>query len=186
MSTYNVSASNMPMTNQVLTSDYNGSGQWSNDLIVNTITTSSLNTLIANTSIISGTSSITGSGSITINSGVSTYNSMGHYYGCSCLSCSSQISGMGAYTTPLPPPQYTQPGNITVEVAPQDEMKSKPTGAEGAHDHIIECRLKVENVKVIAEYFCFHCNEVLHSKVISKLPASIMNKKCLPRLVKGV
>lgn len=195
MATFNItsdaiSASNTGAYGQVLTAGFSNNSNWSSDIVVSTVTASgSLTTSSLNASTISA-STISGSGSITINSGVPTYNSMGHYYGCNCLSCSSQVSGMGtgAYTTPTYQ-QYSSGslgGNVTIEVAPQDEMKSKPTGVEGAHDHIIECRLKVENVKVIAEYFCFHCNEVLHSKVISKLPKSIMNKKCLPRLVKGV
>ena len=80
-----------------------------------------------------------------------------------------------------PSPQY-----IPIVVSPTDKLKSTPKHDEGIHDHVIECRFNVESTKVTAEYFCSHCNEVLHSKVISKLPKSIMNKKCLPRLVKGV
>jgi hypothetical protein len=76
-------------------------------------------------------------------------------------------------------------GNVPVTIEP-DKMRSKMSPETGPHDHLIECRLTVENVRVYAEYFCFHCNEVVYRKVISKLPASIMNKKCLPRLVKGV
>ena len=83
---------------------------------------------------------------------------------------------------------YQQQGtyaNVPVTIEP-DRMKSKFSPETGPHDHLIECRLIVKNVEVMAEYFCYHCNEVVHSKVISKLPKSIMNKKCLPRLVKGV
>ena len=135
------------------------------------------------------TNSISGSGSITINSGTPIYNTgagsysapvsssyYGHPYGCSCTSCYPlQYSGT-----------INVSGSGTLVVAPTDEIKSKPKYDEGKHDHVIECRLKVEPTKVISEFFCCHCNEVLHSKVISKIPKSIMNKKCLPRLVKGV
>jgi hypothetical protein len=83
---------------------------------------------------------------------------------------------------------YQQQGtytNVPVTIEPY-RMKSQWAPETGPHDHQIECRLTVKNVEVMAEYFCFHCNEVVHSKVISRLPKSIMNKKCLPRLVKGV
>jgi len=84
-------------------------------------------------------------------------------------------------------PQYYggNPNIVPVTIEP-DKLKSKWSPETGPHDHQIECRLTVENVRVYAEYFCYHCNEVVHRKVISKLPKSIMNKKCLPRLVKGV
>lgn len=89
------------------------------------------------------------------------------------------------YNSPNPP--YLQQGaytNVPVTIEPW-QMRSRWVSETGPHDHQIECRLTVKSVEVVAEYFCFHCNEVLHSKVISRLPASI-NKKCLPRLVKGV
>lgn len=190
MPTYNVSAVNTPMTNQVLVSDYNGAGQWNSDLIVNSVSSgtltagviqaTALNAPLVGTSIINGTN-----GSISINSGTYNSNYYGHPYGCSCTYCSPQMSG-GAGSLGQTYTSGGLSGNITVEVAPQDQMKSKPKNDEGVHDHIIECRLRVETTKVISEYFCQHCNEVLYSKVISRLPKSIMNKKCLPRLVKGV
>ena len=86
---------------------------------------------------------------------------------------------------------YTQPvsigsgGYIWADPAPTDEIKSKPEVTE-EHAHDIQCRLRVETTKVISEYFCHHCQEVLFSKVISRLPKSIINKKCLSRIVKGV
>jgi hypothetical protein len=86
---------------------------------------------------------------------------------------------------------YAQPisistgGYIWADPVPVDEIKSKPSSTE-EHAHNIQCRLRVETTKVISEYFCHHCEEVLFSKVISRLPKSINKKKCLSRIVKGV
>ena len=76
-------------------------------------------------------------------------------------------------------------GYIWADPVPADEIKSKPEVTE-EHAHSIQCRLRVETTKVISEYFCHHCQEVLFSKVISRLPKGIINKKCLSRIVKGV
>lgn len=85
-------------------------------------------------------------------------------------------------TTPI---SISSGGYIYVDPAPADEIKSKPAVTE-EHAHDIQCRLRVESTKVISDYFCNHCEEVLFSKVISKIPKSIINKKCLSRIVKGV
>ncbi len=72
-----------------------------------------------------------------------------------------------------------------MEPTEKDEIKSKPVPTD-VHDHEIQCRLRVEATKVISEYFCNHCETVLFSKVISKIPKSIIKKQCLSRIVKGV
>lgn len=76
-------------------------------------------------------------------------------------------------------------GGFVYADPPKDELKSKPVLTE-EHSHDIQCRLRVESTKVISEYYCHHCEEVLHSKVISEIPQSIINKKCLSRIVKEV
>jgi len=183
MSTSNVSARNTPATNQILTANYDGSWQWSENPVSNSITTNYLsagNVMVSNTLSTPQLSAntVTGQGSISINAG-STYGSyFGHPYGCYCSTCFPSTGGVGnAYTTGV---------SIIAEPPPQDEIKSKPKGDEDAHSHTIECRLRVETTKVISEYFCQHCNEILYSKVVSKLPKSILNKKCLPRICKSV
>lgn len=87
--------------------------------------------------------------------------------------------------TTYPTTNITSGGYIYTEPSPTDEIKSKPSPTE-EHSHNIQCRLRVEATKVISEYFCNHCEEVLFSKVISKIPKGIINKKCLSRIVKGV
>lgn len=77
-------------------------------------------------------------------------------------------------------------GTIWADATPSDELKSKPTTPADEHAHDIECRLRLESNKVISQFYCKHCEEVLFSKVISEIPKSIIDKKCLARIVKGV
>lgn len=94
-------------------------------------------------------------------------------------------STYGADTSYSQPMSISSGGYIYAEPIPADEIKSKPSPTE-VHAHDIQCRLRVEATKVISEYYCHHCEEVLFSKVISKIPRSIIDKKCLSRIVKGV
>lgn len=68
----------------------------------------------------------------------------------------------------------------------KDEIKSKPTIPTDKDGHDIQCRFKVEAYKVVCEYFCGHCDTVLFSKVICKIPKKHLKDKCLPKLLKGV
>lgn len=108
---------------------------------------------------------------------------------------SSTTSGMSTLPTGVTSPSYTIPYYTTTnasgtnealwEGVSYNELRSKSVAAE-EHAHSIECRLRVESTKVTSEYYCKHCNEVLFSKVISEIPKSLLNKKCLSRIVKSV
>lgn len=134
--------------------------------------------------VVSGTSSIapgalsTSANSITISNG---YGRGSGGSGSLTIGVSSPTYTSGSIT----PITISSGGYIYANVE-KDEIKSKPVASKDEHSHDIQCRLRVEQTKVISEYFCSHCNDVLFSKVISKIPKSIINKKCLSRIVKGV
>lgn len=114
------------------------------------------------------------------NIGLGGYGALSQSNGTSTINIGT--GGAGYYAAPI---TVASGGNIYLDPEPPSEMKSKPIST-AQHAHEIQCRLRVETTKVISEYFCHHCQEVLFSKVISKIPKSIINKQCLPRIVKGV
>lgn len=69
--------------------------------------------------------------------------------------------------------------------AKNDELKSDPKEASPMA-HTLNGIMRIYGDSVVIEYFCKHCNQVLHTEVISKVPKSIIEEKCLPKIVDGV
>ena len=106
------------------------------------------------------------------------------------LSISSSSSGSSGpvYTsggTYYQHPFVNTDGAITINNSPHDELKSAPKEA-GPTSHSLRGILRIYGDSVVVEYFCTHCEEVIHRQVISKVPEELTNKKCLPRIVDGV
>lgn len=108
------------------------------------------------------------------------------------ISSSQWTSGWGGsagsgntYSTPATT-TYTVPWLPSPEPPPPaDKLKSQPKET-GPTCHSVNGILRIYGDSVVVEYYCNHCQEVLHRQVISKVPKSIIDKKCLPRIVEGV
>lgn len=147
------------------------------DICTNAITTSDpgsdliISAGSGNQIVISGTSAVTASGFGSSN----TYGTGG-------------TSGNWQY---IPPQIVQQPAYVTlndafkVETKPADKLKSEPKET-GPTAHSLSGVLRIYGDAVVVEYYCSHCKDVLHRQVISKVPKSIIEKSCLPRIVEGV
>lgn len=78
-----------------------------------------------------------------------------------------------------------QPVSAPLTETKKDELKSDPKEASPM-SHTLNGILRIYGDSVVIEYFCKHCNQVLHTEVISKVPKSIIEEKCLPKIVDGV
>ena len=115
------------------------------------------------------------------------------------VTTSTSSGGYGAVTnTPWPYNQpYTQPPTyypapsptpIIINTPPvtKDELQSPPKDEKVKEGHVLQGTLKIYGDAVVVEYYCSHCDAVIHREVISRVPKSIIEEKCLPRIVKEV
>lgn len=107
------------------------------------------------------------------------------YYG--GVNNSANSSGGGyAQGTITNYPSYPWPATQPLATPlPKDELKSAPKEASPMA-HTLNGVMRIYGDSVVIEYFCAHCNQVLHTEVISKVPKSIIEEKCLPKIVDGV
>lgn len=85
---------------------------------------------------------------------------------------------IGPYNTPAP--------NPIIIPAPKDALQSSPKDEKVKEGHVLTATMKIYGDAVVVEYYCSHCDQVIHREVISRVPKSIIEEKCLPRIVKEV
>jgi hypothetical protein len=85
---------------------------------------------------------------------------------------------IGPYNAPAP--------NPIIIPAPKDELQSPPKDEKAKEGHVLTATMKIYGDAVVVEYYCSHCDQIIHREVISKVPRRIIEEKCLPRIIKEV
>jgi hypothetical protein len=84
------------------------------------------------------------------------------------------------------PGSYPPPSNPIIVPAPKDHLQSPPKDEKVKEGHVLTATMKICGDAVVVEYYCSHCDQIIHREVISKVPKRLVEEKCLPRIVKEV